>query len=30
MKPRYRWSWHFQVWVRRDEFLDPKQFPYWL
>ena len=30
MKPRYVWSWHFRVWVRRDEYLDPKQFPYWL
>ncbi len=30
MKPRYVWSYHFLVWVRRDEFLDPTRYPYWL
>lgn len=30
MKPRYVWSYLFKVWVRRDKYLDPKQYPYWL
>jgi len=30
MKPHYRWHYEFRVWVRRDEFLDPTKYPYWL
>jgi hypothetical protein len=30
MKVRYRFSYHFECWVRMTEICDPGTYPYWI